>query len=391
MEKHASLSASLRRDVMKAHYEVLDGLRGTAALCVVAFHILEMVTPDWEHNPLHHAYLAVDFFFALSGYVVGYAYDERMRKGAPPHIALSVSEFVKRRLIRLHPVVIVAATAGLLGFLFDPFVGNAQTVGVAISAGKLALIYALSLFLLPTPVLPNTFGETHSINGPSWTLLLEYVANALYGLFGHKLKRGLHIALCVVAAAALVATALHFKLLGWGWSWKTMWVGYVRLAYPFLIGLLLYRLNLRIRVPAAYLVCSALLVAVFAIPTAKNVTALYESGCVILVFPVILMMGAGVEKMSGAFGKLCRFTGQLSYPLYIIHYPLIYVFGHWVWSTHPADATRNLVAVGLFATEVTIATVLLYAYDLPLRAWLTRRFIAPKATRCESPVPIPHS
>ena len=76
---------------MRAHFQVLDGLRGTAALCVVAFHILEMVTPDWQHNPLHHAYLAVDFFFALSGFVVGYAYDDRMARGAPPKNRASTS------------------------------------------------------------------------------------------------------------------------------------------------------------------------------------------------------------------------------------------------------------------------------------------------------------
>jgi len=360
---------------MKTHYEVLDGLRGTAAISVIIFHIFEMITPDWDHNPMHHAYLAVDFFFMLSGFVVGYAYDERMAKGAPAKIALSFGEFIKRRLIRLHPVVIVAATAGLLGFLFDPNVGTAQTVGVAISWQKLALIYALSLFLLPTPNLPNTFGETHSINGPSWTLFLEYIANALYGAFAHRLKRGLHITLVIAAAAAIVATALHFDRLAWGWDWARIWVGYVRLAFPFLTGLLLYRLNLKLRVPAAYVICSLLLVAVFAMPTQKGITGPYEAACVILAFPVILMMGAGVDKATGWLGRLCRFTGQLSYPLYIIHYPLIYMFGHWVWSTKPDAGTMQLVAAGLFATEIAIATVLLYAYDLPVRAWLTKKFI----------------
>lgn len=360
---------------MKAHYEVLDGLRGTAAISVVIFHIFEMTTPDWAHNPLHHAYLAVDFFFMLSGFVVGYAYDERMAKGASPRIALSFWGFIKRRLIRLHPVVVVAATAGLLGFLFDPNVGTAQTVGIAISPAKLALIYFLSLFLLPTPVLPNTFGETHSINGPSWTLFQEYLANVLYGLFAHRLKRGLHIVLLIAAAIALLLTANRFDLLGWGWSWQTTWVGYVRLAYPFLMGLLLYRLNLKLKVPAPYLVCSIILVAVFASPVMSRYNGLYEAGCVIVLFPFVLMMGAGIERMSGWLGRLCRFTGQLSYPLYIIHYPLIYVFGHWVWNTHPSAATRDLVAIGLLATEITLATVLLYAYDLPVRAWLTRIFI----------------
>ena len=360
---------------MRAHFQVLDGLRGTAALCVVAFHILEMVTPDWQHNPLHHAYLAVDFFFALSGFVVGYAYDDRMARGAPPKIALSFGGFIKRRLIRLHPMVPVAALAGLLGFMFDPNVGTAQTVGVAISPEKLMLIFTLSLFLLPTPTLPNTFGETHSLNGPSWTLFLEYIANLLFGLFGHRLKRPLHIVLCIASAAALVGVALHFHLLGWGWSWDTFWVAPIRLAYPFLAGLLVYRLRLRLRVPQPYILSSLLLIVAFALPTPAAMTGLYEAGCVIFVFPLILMMGAGVGEVKGRLGAFCRFTGEISYPLYIIHYPFIYMFGHWVWNTHPDHLHLALVALGLYAWEIGLATTLLYLYDKPLRAWLTKKYI----------------
>jgi peptidoglycan/LPS O-acetylase OafA/YrhL len=360
---------------MKTHYEVLDGLRGTAAICVVIFHIFELLTPDYEHNPFHHGYLAVDFFFVLSGFVVGYAYDDRRAKGAPAKIALSFWEFIKRRLIRLHPVVPIAATLGLLGYMFDPFVGAEHAVGTAISPEKLALIYGLSLLLLPTPVLPGCFGETHSINGPSWTLFLEYIANLVYGLFGHHLKRGLHIVLCLVAAVALVTTAVSLNKLVLGWDWNHAWAGYVRLCYPFLTGLLIYRLNLRIKVPLPYVICSVLLVAIFTVTTAGPYNGLLEAGLVIIGFPLVVMMGAGTRQVTGWLGRLCRFTGLLSYPLYIIHYPLIYVFGHWVWTTHPATGVLVPVAVGLFATEIALGTVLLYAYDLPVRAWLTKRFI----------------
>jgi len=362
---------------MKTHFQVLDGLRGTAALTVVLFHIFEWLTPDWAHNPLHHAYLAVDFFFALSGFVVGYAYDERLARGAEPKLALSFWEFIKRRLIRLHPLVPVAALFGLLGFIFDPNVGMAQTVGIAISPGKLMLIFTLSLFLLPTPNLPNTYGETHSINGPSWTLFLEYVANLLYGLFAHRLKRRLHIVLCVVSAAALIPVALHFNLLGFGWSWDTYWVAPIRLAYPFLAGLLVYRLKLKLHVPQPYLLSSLLLVGMFSVPFLGRYTGLYEAGCVILVFPLILMMGAGVDKVEGRIGTFCRFTGELSYPLYILHYPFIYLYAHWLLSTHPHGALRIGVSAAVYLGVIGIATILLYFYDKPVRAWLAKRYLRP--------------
>lgn len=360
---------------MKAHYEVLDGLRGTAALSIIVFHIFELLVPDIEHNPMPHAFLAADFFFALSGFVMGYAYDERLKPGAAPAAALSFWTFAKQRLIRLHPMVIVATVIGLLGYMFDPFVGDAQRVGVAISPGLLLVTFGLTLLLLPSPTLPNCFGETHSMNGPAWTLLQEYIANVLYGLWGAKMKRGMHIALCFVSAAALLWTANHLGNLGYGWSWKYFWVAPIRTACPFLMGLLVYRLGLRVRIPHPYVLLSVVLVAVLIAPVMGVWNGVFEAGCVIVVFPLILMAGAGATRVEGPIGWLCRFTGQLSYPIYIVHYAFIYMFGHWVWSTHPAPALVIPVAVALYAWEVGLATLLLYAYDLPLRAWLARRFL----------------
>src|SRR5687768_1307866 len=99
---------------MKPHYPILDGLRGTAALLVVAFHLLEAYFPKMADHPIHHGYLAVDFFFLLSGFVVGYAYDDRWER-------MSVMEFVKIRLIRLHPLVVLSIVVGAICFWFDPY------------------------------------------------------------------------------------------------------------------------------------------------------------------------------------------------------------------------------------------------------------------------------
>lgn len=154
----------------RPHFEVLDGLRGTAALSVLLFHILEITTSDPAHNPLRHAHLAVDFFFALSGFVLGHAYDARLSATAAPGLRLDVKGFFIRRLIRLHPMVILSMSIGLLSFLLDPYVGSGPVVGIQISASMLAIVFALSLLLLPSPCLPYRFGETHSLDPPAWTL-----------------------------------------------------------------------------------------------------------------------------------------------------------------------------------------------------------------------------
>jgi peptidoglycan/LPS O-acetylase OafA/YrhL len=362
---------------MKSHYEALDGLRGTAALCVLMFHFWEMIAPDVAHNPMGHAFLAVDFFFALSGFVLGHAYDGRLGPRARAHEALTLGGFFKRRLIRLHPMALAGLAIGVTTWLLDPFVGAGQHIGVKISLAALAGTIALSLFLLPTPNVPNSFGETHSLNGPSWTLFQEYIANVLYGRFGHRLGRGPHIVLCVASAALLVWTACHFNDLSHGWGWADFWAAPIRLACPFLLGLLVYRTGFRLAVPQPFVVLSLVLVAIFVAPQMGRFNGLFEAACVIVVFPLVLAAGAGVTRVEGAVGVLCRFLGELSYPVYIIHYGFVYVFAHWNWSTHPTALRLGLVAAGTQVGIVTLAYALLRWYDRPVRAWLARTCLEP--------------
>ena len=95
----------------KPRYEILDGLRGVAAMIVVAFHLLETYSKGPAYQVLNHGYLAVDFFFVLSGFVIGYAYDDRWNR-------MSLKGFFKRRLVRLHPMVIMGSFIGALFFYF---------------------------------------------------------------------------------------------------------------------------------------------------------------------------------------------------------------------------------------------------------------------------------
>lgn len=133
----------------KPHYEVLDGLRGSAAIMVVLFHIMGMAV-SWADTGqlLHHAAMAVDFFFGLSGFVVAYAYDDRWK-------TMTTGQFFAIRLIRLHPLVLLGAVLGLLSFLFDPFPDNQKVVPLAIVLRD----FALACFVLPIPPCP-TAGPT---------------------------------------------------------------------------------------------------------------------------------------------------------------------------------------------------------------------------------------
>src|SRR6201996_9514857 len=127
-------------DILKTreHFVTLDGLRGLAAVAVVTFHFMEMAYSDYSKNFIGHGFLAVDFFFCLSGFVIGYAYDDRIGK-------MGIMEFFKSRLIRLHPLVILGSVLGVLAFLFDPFGGHPEVY----SAGRIALIFLCSILLIP--------------------------------------------------------------------------------------------------------------------------------------------------------------------------------------------------------------------------------------------------
>jgi peptidoglycan/LPS O-acetylase OafA/YrhL len=351
---------------------VLDGLRGTAAFSVFMFHIWEMLVPTAQQNPMAHTYLAVDFFFALSGFILGHAYDARLSPHAPIGQRLTLAGFFKRRLVRLHPMVIVAMIVGLVGYLADPFVGNAQGIGDKLSPGMLLLTFGLSLLLLPAPTLPNYFGETHPVNGPSWTLFQEYIANVLYALFAPRLGRKLHVVLCIGSALALLWTAKQFGNLGYGWGWDHFWVAPVRLACPFLLGLFVYRMNLKMSVPFPFAVLSLALIAIFIAPVMGAFNWLFDAACVIAVFPLILMAGARTPPADGGAGRFVRLAGELSYPVYIVHYPFIYLFAHWNWARHPSTPMLATVAGAMYVGVTLFALALSRWYDRPVRAWLSR-------------------
>jgi peptidoglycan/LPS O-acetylase OafA/YrhL len=349
---------------MKPHYPILNGLRGTAALLVVAFHLLEAYFPVFANHPIHHGYLAVDFFFLLSGFVVGYAYDDRWD-------TMSVWDFLKIRLVRLHPLVILGAIIGAIGFWLDPYTNGAQNVGLL----KVIGVMLIHFTLLPSPDVRG-WGETHSLDGPAWSLFQEYIANLIYALFGRMLTQPILWTIVVVCGIALGAVANWRGDVATGWGYETFWIGCIRMAFPFFAGLLLFRSGKLIRIPMAYGVCSAALTLLFMLPTFKY-NGLYETACITLAFPAIVAAGAG-GTINGRWSKLCAFAGDISYPIYILHYPFIYIFTAWVAEKKPSPNDIFPVAIGLFLLFIGLAYLSLKLYDEPVRAWLKKTILLKK-------------
>lgn len=371
----------------KPRYEILDGLRGVAALIVVVFHIFEGYASDVEHFVINHGYLAVDFFFALSGFVVGYAYDDRWH-------SMSTWNFFKRRLIRLHPMVIFGATLGLFCFYFAegdsfPLVGKTDW-------HMLLGIYVLGCLMIPTtPSLDvRGWGETYSLNGPAWSLMYEYVANILYALFVRRLSKTA-LAVCVVLFGFLTLHlclnldvtgilkphewAVYTVIGGWALDGLSVFIGFTRLLYPFFAGLLLARINKFISLRGGFWWCSLALVVLLAMPRVGSgniawTNGLYEAVCILVFFPLIVAVGAGSNMTDVRTTKACKILSELSYPLYIIHYPLVYIQMSWLHAHKDAPIGHHIMlGTGVFFVSLGIAYAAYKLYDVPVRAWLRER------------------
>ena len=363
----------------KPHYEILDGLRGVAAAMVVAFHLLEAHSGGNHLNQIiNHGYLAVDFFFMLSGFVIGYAYDDRWNR-------MSTGTFFKRRLIRLQPMVVTGSIVGAALFWFQKAPCYPAMEGV--SVGALLLVMLLGCTLLPLPLKWDIRGwmEMHPLNGPAWSLYYEYIGNILYALFIRKFSKTaltvfVAIAACFTVHRCLTAPAGDI-VGGWALNWEQQYVGLVRLMYPFFGGLLLSRFGWLIRTRKhAFWWCSLMIIVVLSVPRIGGedgywMNGLYEAFCIICIFPVIVSMGAGGRITGRRSAAVCKFLGDISYPVYITHYPLVYIYTAWVCN-HQATLAEGLPYMLLtFVGAFALAYACLKFYDLPVRKWLTEHFL----------------
>jgi len=363
----------------KKHYEILDSLRGVAAIMVVIFHIFETFSGgDHLKQIINHGYLAVDFFFVLSGFVIGYAYDDRWGK-------MTLKGFFKRRLIRLHPMIVVGMIIGAIGF----YISASPIVFPGISSvpvWKMLLIMLIGFTLIPVPTSLDIrgWGEMHPLDGPAWSLFFEYVGNLLYALFIRKFSNKLLALLVFLAGCAtihLAVTSPHGDMVG-GWSLDPtqLRVGFTRLLYPFFAGLLLSRICKPGHIKHAFLWSSLIVVALLAFPRVGGsdhlwMNGLYDSLVIVFLFPMVVYLGASGEVTGKYATRICKFFGDISYPLYITHYPIIYIFTAWVVDNKVPFSGAWPMGILVVVASITIAYACLKLYDIPVRAWLAKRFI----------------
>lgn len=245
----------------KPHYHILNGLRGVAAVMVIWYHIFEAFATSPIDQKFNHGYLAVDFFFVLSGFVIG-----------------------------------------LATFAIGNFSG---------------------------------YGNL----GVGWTL----ADNNFIG-------------------------------------------GMLRLLYAFSAGLLMSRIFKLKPIKRAFSICSIIIIVLLSMPYVGFgdklwINGLYDAICTIIVFPILVYIGACGVLNSKVSSNICKLLGDISYPLYMIHYPFIYLFYSWIWKNELTFTQTWPIALLLLFGNILLAFILLKIYDIPVRNILTKIFIYKKAVR----------
>lgn len=337
-------------------FETLDGMRGLAAFAVVLLHLTAgLPIGVWHPN---FATLAVDIFFALSGFVLAYSYDKRFAGG------LTVWKFMSMRTRRLFPLYLVGFTCGLFAMRF-------LQEGVQ---GQCAwyFTYIPNLLLLPTVCK----GMLFPVNGPAWSLFFEFwVANLVFALIWRWLHGWRMWVLLGISLGGVLLALYRLHTLHVGFDQETLLYGIPRTCFSFFAGVAVARYHQshkpKLRVPAIIVVLAMLVVLCMPAIILRwyGAPQAFQLLAVLVIFPVLLYFGAETnERHSPAL----EWLGDTSYAVYVIHWPIL------------VGVTALLAPLGwvrsLWLELVLASAVMILAYwahhwlDVPVRRWIARKW-----------------
>lgn len=345
-----------------ARLKLLDALRGVAAVAVLLYHFGDRSDLNYLFP---RGYLAVDFFFALSGFVLAQAY------GAPLGSYLSARMFAARRLVRLLPMLIPGT---LVAGLFElgrsgagPVIGRLPEIALAVVAGCLAL---------PLPFATSMEHTIFPLNGPVWSICFELIANVVLVVAWKLAKpRGLMWAVLVPSCLLMILISMTVGTVNIGFWVGNWFYGVPRALFSFSAGVLLFTSPVKFpRLPAYLFPCA--LLAIFMIPDIPRPAGTeLDLAIIVLAFPFLVGSAAASEPL-----RLPRIAyalpGELSYPIYAIHYPIVRVVTSMLKHRGLSVGGRLTVAATALVVICLLAGALWQFYDKPVRRWLNARLSA---------------
>ncbi|ACI59335.1 peptidoglycan/LPS O-acetylase OafA/YrhL [Rhizobium leguminosarum] len=323
----------------RSRYYSLDAMRGFAAICVVATHFQERYAPS--------AYLAVDFFFVLSGFIIADIYGKRLSRGLP------FQSFMTARIKRLYPLYLIGISVGLVQIILLTSWGlRGQSV-----VDLLVSTIANGAFL-PSPMYflqANPMQGMFPINGPAWSMFWELLVNIVFALWLFRLSIRALCLVALVSAAVLVCFGLKYGMLNIGWEWPSAVGGLPRVMFSFTAGVVISRLFGGM--PAwrkgwvAIVPCLLLMICIAA-PVPSMLRPYYDLMFAMALAPIIVMLGLFLEMPAKA-EALATWIGYISYPVYILHRGVIGVF---------KPVAGSLGLNGPLAFFALLSTVVCFAY-----------------------------
>ena len=288
-------------------YDTLDAMRGVAAFLIILRHTQAF----WGGIAFANSYLAVDFFFLLSGFVVSHAYEARLMT------QMSVMQFMKLRLIRLYPLYaigfVVSAVGLLLHFYSLPYTG-----------WKLSWVVGGAALMVPFP----SHDQIFPLNGPAWSLWCELAGNLIYALVVKALTTKRLMVLVWLCGLVVVVSAFisHKGGIDGGFTLKTIPVAMARFGFSFGLGIVIGRGRAiwgerrTVNLPLS-LAPLAILFGLLAFPElGRWGEGAYAAACAVVIFPVLLIFAADYEPPAWLLPTFRR-LGVCSYPVYILQVP----------------------------------------------------------------------
>jgi len=347
-------------DIKTKHFLALDGLRGLVAIFVMLYHYT--IFNGLEHA-LPRGYLGVDFFFVLSGFVIAHAYEAKLQKGG------FFVTYCLQRVIRLWPLILLSVTSAYI-----------------LSPDKKELYeYVLNLLMIPDFYTPDE--SAFAVNHPTWSLFYEIVINIFYAFFILYFVRMKAYLLILVSGIGLCISAFTVHATSVGTVQATFAAGFFRVAYSYYAGVLLWRFKDKIKFIGSIniIYVALLLLVMLSVPKFSNFNLIYDLVFVLLACPIIVIMGAKSKIQSRFTHNLCKIGGDISYPLYLLHMSVQFVFHPYVLEL--STLGRVLFCIPQLCVDILVSMIIFKFYDVPVRSYLNKFFGKPQGTqKIASPV-----